>query len=379
LPPPSAGCVVITVNPKGTYLRTNTHPSGGRKADLPSAPTSIAMSALDFGTLPAKNRLVALQSNGMFFAHYDPASGAQFPSSGAIAVFRDSNKNRLQAGPSGTQASVVTPPTLYDSLPTDVPEDFTVPAGISISKGQNYVIVQVPDKAKDIVFSPNDTFFSDNVDPTTIYKLTILTLADELRGAVTFQADRFAMTGTFRPNNGLTLTQVAKLGNFSGFNWQQTVDRLPQPSPYRAATDPTRVLKAPFSDPPKGGYLGDPAAEPAYPFYYGPLALSGATQKEDTQFIFFDSPIDECLSGGSGGPCGGATAPQGEQTYFTTTLVGIDRDSGAPIPLYRASWKTSFNGKSGNASKISGRPVAYLRSRRGASHLLSEELLVGQR
>jgi hypothetical protein len=65
--PQPALAVTIGVDCRGTYLRVNTHPSGGQKPDVASKPTTISLSGLGIERLPAKNRFLALQFQGQFF------------------------------------------------------------------------------------------------------------------------------------------------------------------------------------------------------------------------------------------------------------------------------------------------------------------------
>ena len=53
-----------------------------------------------------------------------------------------------------------------------------------------------------------------------------------LAGAVTSVSLGTQMTADFTPNFGLTLSQAEAACNVTGFNWQQTIDVLPAPSPF---------------------------------------------------------------------------------------------------------------------------------------------------
>jgi hypothetical protein len=77
-----------------------------------------------------------------------------------------------------------------------------------------------------------------------------------------------AMWAIFKPQSGYTLIEAAMICGFKGFNWQQWVTNLANPSPFRANSAPDIPLVAtpPFLDPPLGGYVS-PLTGPAYPFF----------------------------------------------------------------------------------------------------------------
>jgi hypothetical protein len=91
----------------------------------------------------------------------------------------------------------------------------------------------------------------------------------------------------FTPNYGMTLREAATTCNVLGFDWQQTIEVMPSPSPY---TDFTQLAPLtappPFNDPPLLGYANTQAEcstnpptystafQDAYPFYYNPLGPS---------------------------------------------------------------------------------------------------------
>ncbi len=168
---------------------------------------------------------------------------------------------------------------------------------------------------------------------------------------------------TFTPNLGYSLTQAAQLCGFIEFDWQQTIRSLPLPSPFFAAGNTTTPLHAPppFNDPPPNGYAyQNPPNAVQLPVYYNlftqaPDPLSLATNETSTTLSFFDAPADPCLPGGSGGPCGGKTAPAGSKLAFTTHLVGIAGalpgatvvDTGIGF-----DWTDTYNGTSGSIAVI---------------------------
>jgi hypothetical protein len=266
----------------------------------------------------------------------------------------------LAPGPGGNQKSVITSPTLYDSLPTDVPQDFSVVTGSSIFGSQNYTLAAIPDGSNKIEFSANDVFFSDNADPNRSYKVSVVALKDVISGSVSFSFGGVAIIGVFKPNLGFSLAQAAALGGFSRFNWQQQLTQVPDPNPYRSTWAPNTPLKTPFPDPPPGGYTDNPSD--AYPFYYDSAAADAAISQDGKQFGFEDNPGDSCLAGGDGHQCNGKTAKKGAKLFFKTTLVGVDILTGLPVPLYEIVWSSSNNLKdlSSTANAITVISMKYL-------------------
>jgi hypothetical protein len=175
---------------------------------------------------------------------------------------------------------------------------------------------------------------------------------------------------TSNTNLSLTLSQAAALCGFTGWDWQQTITSQPLPSPFFDAADVKKQnpLHAPpsFNDPPPDDYLGANPPSPApIPLYYSPFSGSGdkfsvINHEPDGPdgFIltFRDAPSDNCLGGGTGGGCGGKTAPntfEGTHIAFTTHLVGLVgagpgfgiQDTGIGF-----SWISTRNGTSGGLS-----------------------------
>ena len=82
----------------------------------------------------------------------------QYPTSKDLgAVFVNSSGAKLFPGSGGNQLPIFTFPTLNGGIPTDIPEDFTIPEGYAIS-------VTIPAGAVALLFTPNDSYFSDNSD-----------------------------------------------------------------------------------------------------------------------------------------------------------------------------------------------------------------------
>src|SRR5687768_14559113 len=109
----------ISVNPRRTYLRVDTATDGGALAAIPIELTSLSLAPGDKITL---TRL------GDFSCY----SGCGDASVGMIAVFSSSNtllgSHQLQRVPGAIDAGVdvVTAPTYWQTIPTDIPQDFAV-------------------------------------------------------------------------------------------------------------------------------------------------------------------------------------------------------------------------------------------------------------
>jgi hypothetical protein len=154
------------------------------------------------------------------------------------------------------------------------------------------------------------------------------------------------MRAVFRPNFGLTLDQAAGACGLMDFNWQQTITKLPDPSPFYLS-DGTHLTSAstPFLDPPVGGYTY--RVSTSFPYYFN--AYNGELDKFETKYTlyFSDAPGNSCLPGGTGAGCGGVTAPAGSVMEFRTQLVGIRSDGTFVLLPNSWVWTDSFNGTSG--------------------------------
>jgi hypothetical protein len=182
-----------------------------------------------------------------------------------------------------------------------------------------------------------------------------------LQNSVSRTTDGSVITATFTPNGG-SIALAANLCGVDHFNWQQTINYLPNPNTWLAlGPQPEHILTAPpkFFDPPPVGLVdparhnivcrgitwvvGAMAPDDSYPFYYDAAELlqytTGAT------LSFYDDPNDACLSGNdpSGNP--------GAHVEFTTTLVGAGA-AGYPINLSIVNtwdWLSTSNHTSGGA------------------------------
>jgi hypothetical protein len=204
------------------------------------------------------------------------------------------------------------------------------------------------------------------------------------------------INATFTPKNGLTIAQAASLCGFTGFDWQQTVTHLPDPSPF--CENPTLSLSSvfsnpqpfcnegafslppypihltsrstPFNDPPPSGYTY--GFFNSFPFYYpsatvasdeasgtptlcitknGSTCLTYDINTSNTTLNFYDFPKDPCFSGGGAvgkAACGNTSVPAGSNPYvgFTLHLAGIQSDGSAKDLGIGFTWKSTYNGGS---------------------------------
>lgn len=152
IPPPES--TFYPVDPTGTYLP--------RKTDDPTNPaTAITLSTMD----AQAGECLGLVGAGDYSPRIE--DGRPDVSNSMIGVFHGPG-GAVTPGPRGTQASIVTSPT-SDGMATDIPEDFNV-AGFMVT-------VQVPEEATELLFSPNDSFHSDNGDPDGDYGVYIAKVA----------------------------------------------------------------------------------------------------------------------------------------------------------------------------------------------------------
>ena len=182
-----------------------------------------------------------------------------------------------------------------------------------------------------------------------------------LRNSVTRTTNGSEIWATFAPTGG-SIAAAANLCGVDHFNWQQTINYLPNPNTWLAlGPQPEHILTAPpkiFDPPPVG--LVDPAVhrivcrgtnwdvaamapDYSYPFYYNAAELLKYTTS--STLPFYDDPNDACFSGNdpSGNP--------GAHIEFTTTLVGADAAGHViNLPLVNTwNWLSTFNGTAGGA------------------------------
>jgi len=157
-----------------------------------------------------------------------------------------------------------------------------------------------------------------------------------------------AMEAEFRPSDGLE--HAASDCGFARFNWQQTIDFLPSPSPFTLAARPDLpALTAPpaFLDPPLGGYPYAPVkGTKAFPYYYAlddndPFPLK-PHENGGTFLSFADAPFDPLLI---------FVPLPSRYMAFTTRLVGVLPGGVVGPTLYQWKWKTNLNGLFGGVSQ----------------------------
>lgn len=133
--------IVLNVDPGGTWLRVS--------QDFRRSPTRLDLAS---SNITAGDKLILHELGG-----YDCSLGNGCGiRDNMIAVFVDADGNLMLPDPALPVPSVPTPPTYFDGIPTDVPQDFFVPS-------TGGVAVIVPAGAAALLFGPDDSHFSDNV------------------------------------------------------------------------------------------------------------------------------------------------------------------------------------------------------------------------
>ncbi len=160
----------ILVNPRATYLRTNSDPSA---LDA----VAINLSTLSFTVTPGD--FIRLERMG------DYSAGSSLPDtqtwmvgvfSSSNVLLGSSNLNRV-AGAIDAGTDVTTSPTFFGSLSTDIAQDFKISDPVGVPGGISSIIVEVPTGAAYLFVSPNDSFFGDNTDPNGNYGVQITSVA----------------------------------------------------------------------------------------------------------------------------------------------------------------------------------------------------------
>ena len=202
--PASAQAIVIALNPKATYLRTN-NDSGSLNA--------AAIRLSDLGLSPG--RQVKLESLG----DWRNASNRTDSLHGLTGIFSGSNillsadqLHRVQDAISAGGTPAITEIAYQGSLPTDIPEDFLVSLN---DNSVNGTVVTIPAGAKYLFVSAFDDLFGDNDDPNSNWKLQITPADAIVSGAVTLSGainPAQAVSFTFRPiNGGASFTRTVTL------------------------------------------------------------------------------------------------------------------------------------------------------------------------
>src|SRR5579862_2385122 len=161
--------VTLQLDPKGAYTFTDENPPSGFPADNPDVPLIVSLSSL--GAQPGDTLLIHALGD---LNYCDPTlCGPEVVPFGVCGVFSSSNTllpstnlNRVPGAiaPDFTQAtSCTTLPTLWASLPTDIPQDFVLNGRpIKIPPGAQYLFVAI-----------NDSFYDDNSDTNGDLKVSI--------------------------------------------------------------------------------------------------------------------------------------------------------------------------------------------------------------
>jgi len=160
----------------------------------------------------------------------------------------------------------------------------------------------------------------------------------------------------YKPQPSVTVGQVARTFGYDHFNWVSIINHFKVP---RTVSDAAgNLLKAPWIDPPLGGY-GSPIFQPSddLPYYWDEntvkgadprLALgalfSGGDQKSSEDTFFRDLAHDPLI-------------PPGDYIGFFTTLVGVKTPVGVSPPDYTAlssfAWYTTYTDSTGGVGRLS--------------------------
>jgi hypothetical protein len=196
--------------------------------------------------------------------------------------------------------------------------------------------------------------------------------------SVSTTAGNTQIVATFTPNFGVSLSDAAAIGGFSGFDWMQTV--VTDPYPPTPADPALGELTAPYPDPPEGGYTDQPGTAGRYPYYWYASTEDVSSANVDGEptpietsstLLFTDIPAEPQLT-------------SNQYLEFDTTLVGIVPGDG-PCPtsdmvvngacvqeLYEISWKDNFNGTVGGIGVRSNSEPVDPGSGTGGITILSE-------
>ena len=152
----------VSINPQGTYLFTDTaygHETDDENhiPDIAVPPSSFNLSSLynDPEINLKAGDVIEIQQIGAMQPGIDEDWSDNL--TGVGAVFSGSG-GFLFPGILGNFMPIYTPSTCTAGIPTDIPQDFGLFNGTTIT-------VQVPEGADRILFTPNDCFFKDNKDP----------------------------------------------------------------------------------------------------------------------------------------------------------------------------------------------------------------------
>jgi hypothetical protein len=145
--------VIISINPKATYLLTNADPNA-----LNSPAIDLAALGLHSG------QQITIQALGDFCFTIDCSIGDT--GTAMFGVFSSSNTllassvlNRVPGALASGLPGIITSATFFGAIPTDIPQDFFV------SHDPALITVTIPASAAFLFISPNDSLYGDNLDP----------------------------------------------------------------------------------------------------------------------------------------------------------------------------------------------------------------------
>jgi hypothetical protein len=144
-----SGSTFYPIDTKGAYLPRDPD-------DAANSATSISLDTLGVSA----GECLGLVQSGTYSARLE--DNRPDTSTSMIGVFRG-DAGFVAPGARGNQEDIESRPTA-DGLATDIPQDFRV---------ANLSIVEVPEGASELLFSPNDSFHSDNGDPNNDYGVLI--------------------------------------------------------------------------------------------------------------------------------------------------------------------------------------------------------------
>ncbi len=157
--PLSASTTTVPFDSRQTYLLTNDDPGA-----LDSIPIDLASLGLSAGMT------IELQVTGTICYYWDGSScvigfftpwsiGGVFSSTSQLGP--PSMLNRVTGAIASDGQPVLTLPTYYGNIATDIPQDFSI-AAIGDSQAGPFTVVTIPDGANFLFFTANDSFYGDN-------------------------------------------------------------------------------------------------------------------------------------------------------------------------------------------------------------------------
>jgi hypothetical protein len=141
--------VFYQIDSKGAYLPRDPD-------DTANSATSISLDTLGVSA----GECLGLVQSGSYSARLE--DNRPDTSTSMIGVFRGET-GFIAPGTKGSQEAIESRQT-SDGLDTDIPEDFKV---------RNFFLLEIPEGATELLFSPNDSFHSDNGDPNNDYGVLI--------------------------------------------------------------------------------------------------------------------------------------------------------------------------------------------------------------